>query len=493
MVYGQAVDLETGEEVDLPGGLETYLQLDSPLLQHTEDRQSSVTGIIMLDDGPMLVASRTILTSQIEGPTQGTMVMGRFLDATAVQALSDQLTMSLAVYRIADPAIPADFQAAVTALDKTSTFIQKLDANTIAGYATIPDLEGNPALIWRVDMPRNILAQGEISLQYFLGSLMIVGLVFMILMLILLDRFVLARISSLNEVVNAIRRDADFSKRITMPGKDELANFAGAMNQMLAALAKAQDDLKVALKFKSQVLSNVSHDARTPLTVIMLRAEMLESGMFGEVTERQNDLIQSILSSSQQLLYFVNNLLDMSQLEAGKLALRSRDFSPAALMRDVESSLTPLAEKKGLTLNITGGQLLPEQMHGDPERLQQIIYNLVGNAVKFTDQGEVRVEVNRPQDHLWAIHVSDTGPGIPKDAQQRLFEAFYQVDGSSTRQQTQGVGLGLSIVKELVDLMDGQVTVTSEMGVGSTFTVTLPLKEVEQGAKSNGRLLIVDR
>lgn len=493
MVYSRAVSLETLEEVAIPADLTTHLKADSPLLQHTDDQQSSVTGIIMLDDGPMLIASRPILTSQKEGPAQGTLVMGRFLDATAVQALSDQLAISLALYRIADPDLPADFRAATTALADTPNFIQALDDTTVAGYAAVTDLTGDPALIWRVDMPRGILAQGEASLQYFLGSMLVVGLVFTILMLILLDKFVLARISSLNEVVNSIRRETDFSKRVTMPGKDELANFAGAINEMLDALAKAQDDLKQALKFKSQVLANVSHDARTPISVITLRAEMLESGMFGEITEQQNDMLHSILSSSHQLLHFVNNLLDASQLEAGKLTLRNRDFYSATLLGDVETSLKPLAKKKGLKLSIVGDQVLPEHMNGDQDRLTQIIYNLVGNAVKFTNEGEVKIEISRPHEHQWAIQVSDTGPGIPKEAQERLFEAFYQVDGSTTRQQTEGVGLGLSIVKELVNLMEGQVTVTSELGVGSTFTVILPLRETEQGVTNNGLILRADR
>ncbi len=482
MVYGKAVDLETWEAVSLPVGLEAHLTAESPLLQHTEDPRSAVTGVIMLDDGPMLVASRAILTNTQEGPIQGTMVMGRFLNATEVEALAARLAMSVMMFPVDDADVPQRFQAAETELtqSETSILIQILDADTIAGYALQTDLDGNTALIWEVEMPRDILAQGEASLQYFLGSLVIVGLVFTIVVLLLLDRFVLARIEHLNEEVNAIRLAADFSRRIALPGQDELANFAGGMNEMLAALARAQDDLKEALQFKSQVLANVSHDARTPISVITLRAEMLESGMFGDVTEEQNKLIQSILSSSRQLLFFVNNLLDASQLEAGKLKLHNQDFAPATLLDQVESSLQPLAEKKGLALKIVDTQALPEKMYGDKERLSQIIFNLVGNAVKFTDEGEVCIEAKHEQDHEWVIRVSDTGPGIPADAQQQLFEAFYQVDGTITRKQSGGVGLGLSIVKQLVDLMGGQVNVTSELGVGSTFTVTLPYKHAQE-------------
>jgi signal transduction histidine kinase len=170
----------------------------------------------------------------------------------------------------------------------------------------------------------------------------------------------------------------------------------------------------------------------------------------------------------------INELLDEAQIEARTVILRLEPFSPASILKKVESSMAVLARNKGLGFTASLAPDVPEMLIGDEHRLQQILINLTGNAIKFTKAGQVDVSIYRPNPSHWAIKVSDTGAGISQEAQSYIFEPFRQVDNSITR-ENRGTGLGLSITKQLVELMDGQITVHSEVDMGSVFTVLLPI------------------
>jgi len=282
---------------------------------------------------------------------------------------------------------------------------------------------------------------------------------------------------------------AGYTRKVDIPnGNDELTQLAEVFNRMSSQLSytitqlhdkaveleQANQQIEEALLFKSRILSSVSHDARTPLSVILMRAEMIMGGRYGELTEKQQQVTESIFYNAKQLLFFVNNLLDGAQLEANKLELYNKDIEVVVWLEQVSNTLSPLAEKKHLTFTVEQDSTIPATLYGDANRLNQIIFNLVGNALKFTNTGGVSLRVFCPNKDQWALEIQDTGAGIPDDAKNRLFETFYQVDGTGTQAKMQGIGLGLSIVKQLVDLMDGHITVESTLNIGSTFTVTLP-------------------
>jgi signal transduction histidine kinase len=238
------------------------------------------------------------------------------------------------------------------------------------------------------------------------------------------------------------------------------------------------------------LLAKVSHELRTPLGAIMGYAEMLREGIFGSLSGEQREAAAEVIDSSHFLTTMVNELLDQAQLEAGRVKLNVKEMTPADLLEQVKSKLGVLAQAKGLALNCTVEAAVPAVLCGDPERLQQILINLAGNAIKFTERGEVRVELFRPDEEHWAMRVVDTGAGIPAEAKAYIFEPFRQVDSSLTRLH-RGTGLGLSIVKQLVTLMDGQIVVDSEVGRGSVFTITLPLVLSEDGGDEESKQLAV--
>jgi signal transduction histidine kinase len=227
-------------------------------------------------------------------------------------------------------------------------------------------------------------------------------------------------------------------------------------------------------RMKSAFVSMVSHELRTPLNAILGYADMLKEHVYGPLTEGQLSTVLRVIANGQRMLGLVNNLLDQAQIEAGKITVMMSAFDPNQMIEDLSSVMSVLASQNGLQLECSVADDVPLNLVSDRHRLHQILVNLVGNAIKFTEKGKVSIRVFRPDTEHWTLEVSDTGPGIPREAQSYIFEPFRQVDGSATRHHA-GTGLGLSIVKQLVSLLGGEITLTSEVGQGSTFSVVLPL------------------
>ncbi|MBN2118870.1 MAG: hypothetical protein JW730_20040 [Anaerolineales bacterium] len=227
-------------------------------------------------------------------------------------------------------------------------------------------------------------------------------------------------------------------------------------------------------RLKSTFVAIVSHELRTPLNAILGYAEMFKESVYGPMNQKQVNMAERIMKNTQRLLGLINDLLDQAQMEAGKLTIQMAPMKPAELLENVHSVLDQSVQEKGLRLTSEIEDNLPEVINGDSARLQQILVNLVNNGVKFTDHGVLHVRLFCPYSGRWGIEVSDTGRGIPESELPYIFDTFRQVDGAATRVHG-GFGLGLSIVKQLVNLMNGEVKVKSKVDRGSTFTVTLPL------------------
>jgi PAS domain S-box-containing protein len=230
-------------------------------------------------------------------------------------------------------------------------------------------------------------------------------------------------------------------------------------------------------RMKSSFVSTASHELRTPLSAILGYADMLQEGVYGSLSEKQSATMERIVANTGRLLSLVGNLLDQAQIEAGTLELDTAPFVLADLVDDVLSVMTVLAQAKGLELTSHVANDLPVTLFGDRQRLHQILINLVSNAIKFTDEGAVRVRAYRLDLDRWALEVSDTGRGISSEAHSRIFEPFRHADDSFTREYA-GAGLGLSIVKQLTRIMKGEILLESEVGRGSTFAIALPMVPV---------------
>lgn len=245
-------------------------------------------------------------------------------------------------------------------------------------------------------------------------------------------------------------------------------------------MTEARDQALQASLLKTQLIANVSHEMRTPLNAILGYAEMLRSGVWGELNVEQADTLQRLLYSSQQLNIFINDLLDQSLIEKGRLVLNLDHFPTRSLLDGACAMLENQARDKGLELYSMIDPKLPPVLHGDQKRLQQILVNLMSNAIKFTETGWVRAELRRLDDDHWLMEVRDSGIGIAPEQQKLIFEPFRQLDASETRRHG-GAGLGLAIVQHLTTMMGGYIELESDYGKGSVFRVILPLRP--QGSK----------
>jgi GAF domain-containing protein/anti-sigma regulatory factor (Ser/Thr protein kinase) len=237
--------------------------------------------------------------------------------------------------------------------------------------------------------------------------------------------------------------------------------------------------LAEASKHKSQFLANMSHELRTPLNAILGYTELISDSVYGQPPEKMRDVLNRIEGNGRHLLGLINDVLDLSKIEAGQLVLSLADYSLKDVVHGVFSAVEALAAEKRLAFKVEVAKDLPPG-HGDERRITQVLLNLVGNAIKFTDQGEVVVRAS-VADGSYNFSVSDTGPGISEADQAKLFQEFQQADNSITRKKG-GTGLGLAISKRIIELQGGRIWVDSRLGQGSTFFVSLPV-EVEQQAR----------
>jgi signal transduction histidine kinase len=221
----------------------------------------------------------------------------------------------------------------------------------------------------------------------------------------------------------------------------------------------------------------MSHELRTPLNAILGYTELLLDNIYGDVPEKIQDVLQRLEKNGRHLLSLINDVLDLSKIEAGRLTLSLNEYSMEELIQTVLTSVQALAAEKNLDLKVEVSKDLTIGK-ADEQRIAQVILNLVGNAIKFTDEGEVKIEAT-VSDGRFLVSVSDTGPGLAEVDQQKIFDEFQQADGSSIRKKG-GTGLGLSISKKIIDMHGGRIWVESALGKGSTFRFTLPIRVEKQ-------------
>jgi signal transduction histidine kinase/CheY-like chemotaxis protein len=359
----------------------------------------------------------------------------------------------------------------------------------VAGFATVP------LVAWKVWVSQPVAELQAAFSHLVLYSLLpwLVVAVVMALVLAFVAAIWLARpVTELSAVAHRFAA-GEFGQRARIPrhlAAREHIELADAFNQMATQLSAAyqtlegkvrqrtselqaaNQELGRANQLKSQFLANISHELRTPLSAIIGFSEILLDGVDGPLTTEQKDDVAQVHKSGQSLLALINQILDLSKIEAGKMDLTVERVNLPAVINAVVESLRPLAQEKGLPIELDLPDELPA-LQVDSFRLKQILTNLLSNAIKFTSKGQIDVRA-QPAGRMVRISVHDTGVGITPQAQKVIFDEFVQGDGSTTRRHG-GTGLGLSIVRRLVEMHGGAIAVVSEPGMGSTFSFTMPV------------------
>jgi sensor domain CHASE-containing protein/signal transduction histidine kinase len=599
VVYAKSVDINSGKERPVP---EELLKLVEEGTLLTKSENDNISTCVLLDEDPMFIACHPILTTKYQGPMKGTLIFGRYFDSKLLDYFNQTTCSSILMYRT-DQEIPPEIQMKYKNFSEypDRNIVEPISKEKIAGYFELKDVSGQPALIMRVDFPRELYLNGKKALNYMYFFLLLTGLVTGAGVKFALDSFFVSRLIEIDNFVTKVRSEKDLSKRLVLKDNDELYRLSREINGMLNDIDLADQELKAqerekkvlldslnelvifvnpqlniiwankaALEYmhvdlekatgkrlkpilgmsgplgehlqleeifvsgnkesgefteedgnswfvqaipvtddngkiigvletcsditgrkaveklyqekqiaeianhaKSEFLANMSHELRTPLNSIIGFSDLLYEQVFGELNEKQLKYAGNISRSGKHLLNLINDILDISKVEAGKLKLDYNEFELANKLNTIISLLSPIAYLKNIRIEIDMDSKLTS-ICADEARFAQIMYNLVDNAIKFShENSSVTIGAKMKGDKV-EITVKDTGIGIKAEDQHKLFKPFSQIDSFSSK-KFPGTGLGLSLVKQIVNLHGGYVWFRSSPGEGSTFAFTIPI------------------
>lgn len=494
IVFGKAFDLQNETEAPVPQSFLELLSADNLLWRHSET-DSSVNGIVLLSEDPMLIASRPIITSEEEGPIRGALIMGRYFNSEEINRLAETTHLSLIMRRFDDSQLPPDFQGALSYLsDEEPILTRPLDEESIAGYTVVKDIYGNPCLMFRVDMSRDIYKHGQASLSHLIVSLAVASLVFGQVSMLLLDKFVLSRLSNLSSSVKNIGESGDLSMRISVEGKDELSDLSDETNRMLSALEKAQYKVKrysehleelveertkelketherllktERLAAVGEVAAMIGHDLRNPLTGIAGATYYLKTKVGPEMDKKSKEMLELIEKDIEYSNKIINDLQEHSrEIRLDRVESTPKSIVMEALFlvqvpRNVQISDTTKSEPK---------------IRIDVEKMKRVFVNIIKNAIEAMPKGgKLTIGSNEKNSSLEMVF-TDTGTGIPEDTLEKIWKPLF-----TTKER--GMGLGLSICKRIVEAHRGTISVESTVGKGTTFTVTFPIESKLEGGE----------
>jgi signal transduction histidine kinase/ActR/RegA family two-component response regulator len=493
----------SGEEPSLqttpPEGFMRQLAEHPDLLVSGENEADVRAGVVSWSERIFLIASRPVLTSEATGPSRGALLFIAELTEERIAAMGERLRMTLALRPLAD-ADPHRLQDI-----SAQAAIEPVDLNTIRGRTILADIRGEPAFAIDVAVPRFVHAQALATSKLLGITLAIAAFVTVVVVALVLRLTVLGRLAQLHgEVASIGGGDAgsgsdgegdplvaniSAESRVTVEGRDELSNLAATLNGLFRRIANAHSDLASARAAaeranlaKSEFLANMSHEVRTPLTAILGFADLLADG--GQVDPAAREGIDTIRRNGRHLLAVINDILDLSKIEAGRMDVETLPCSPVLLAREIIDLLRDRATQKGLSLALAIEGRVPSIVTTDPLRFRQILLNLTGNAIKFTPSGGVTLRLSFPEPDATSpprllVDICDTGIGITTEQEARLFRAYGQAEQSTAR-QFGGTGLGLTISRKLATLLGGDLTLHATGPNGSTFRISIatgPLTE----------------
>ena len=477
VVFGREFDRNKGTQISLSKGFTDLLGTNPIFLKAMTG--TSVAGLLRFPEGIMHIAAEPILTSEGKGPSRGVLIMARFLDKSYIDNLANRTRLSLAVSPIGLQELPSDFYDAKIRIDKNKRkYVTRVSQKIISGYTIIRDVIGKPVLMFRIDSSREIYNQGKSALNYQLLALIITALLFGIIMMFLINRSVIGRLSKLSSDVNTTRlQDGHRSKLLQYTGEDEISSLTKNINNMLRALYNSHDDMENQKEIaehaslaKSKFLSSMSHELRTPMNAILGFSQILK---MQAKDDRTKENINEILNAGNHLLELINQVLDLAKIESGIMNLSVDRHSLDDLLNDSLLTIRPIAHEKSIVIE-NNVDLPPDiKINVDKARFKQILLNLLSNAIKYnSENGKIIIDCLLNDENMLCLSITDTGKGLTSEQKTHIFKPFDRAGAENSN--ITGTGLGLVITKDLIEQMNGTIGFESEVGKGSRFWIQIP-------------------
>ena len=470
-VFSKAFDLQNMTETQIPPDLQNLTGEESVLWQNLNE-SSSLKGFILLPEGPMMVVSRPILTSNAKGPIRGALVMGRYFDSTQVARISNETHLTLSMERLDDPNLPADFQAALARMSGYSSIVvEPLNASIVAGYGIIRDLNMHPILMLKIDLIRSIYSQGLATINLYLFSVCGLSIILGTVGIVLINKSILAPLSKLSTNVTNIAKKGEISARVAVKGDNEVSDLATSINKMLASLEHSESELKKSTKkleqarlerlaAVGQAAAMVGHDLRNPLTSITGASYFLKQNFGKNLDGRSNEALEIIDKGVRYSNEIISDLLDYSR----EIKVEYEETTPRLIVQETLAGIEVPSNVKVDNL----AQNAPK-IFVDTGKMRRVFSNIVKNAIEVMPQGGTLAINSRVEQENVEVTFADTGLGIPLEVMGKLWTPFFTT-------KSKGLGLGLAICKRIVETHGGKILVESTVGKGTTFRITLPIR-----------------
>lgn len=473
LVYAKTVDLQAKSELPIPQNFLDNLFFKGNLICHNESDRFK--GIVLLPGGPILISSQPILTSAWKGPVRGTLIMGRYLNSE-LKHLSELTQLPLNSSRVNDAKMSSDFAEAQSSLSKEKpVLIKPLSEESISGYTLIMDVYGDPALILRADMSRDIYRQGQATNYYHFIFILFMGVIFAAVTLILFDRTVLSRIGQLSSNVRSIGLSGDVSTRVNISGKDELSSLAVMINDMLDKIDEVEGKLRrserMAAIGKTAVM--VGHDLRNPLQTIVLTTYLAKAKIdnlpLRDRTILENQGILDDFKTIDKQSNYMNKIVSDLQDYARPLVPEIKDVDLYPFLKNVLAE-TNIPEDVEVQAEVEDGLTWKV----DQTMMERVLTNIVTNAVQAMSNGGKLVITGASSEKDMILTIADTGEGIHPEHLSKIFDPLFTT-------KSRGMGMGLVVSKRLVESQGGSLRISSVLGKGTVVEVRMPIRKLELG------------
>jgi len=478
IITSKAFDLVELKNVPFPASIREVIEQNSILKNHT-GINSAVSGILATRDGPVVLSSRPIITTEKSGPIIGTLICGRHLDLLEVEAIKGSTFLSIEIVDINDEEALGSFGSGSMALNGAQINIERRGYDKILGYSVLYDIFDEPVLVLKVESPRDVYTHGLLVLAYFVGSGVLAGFVIALLSISVMNRFILTRIVKLSKEVSEIDPHMIATMKVTIPGDDEVSVLSENIDEMLDALNLFQHRLKERERMATigETSAMVGHDLRNPLQVIYMLGSRLNKKISAfrdaGVDDSELDELEYIEEKLKEQTSYMNKIVSDLQDFSKNIQVFYEDVDLEQVAVDVVATLK-------VPENVEISVSLDEGLHGvraDSNLLKRVFTNLLTNGIQAMPDGGTLSVTGSVSGGMVSLVVSDTGVGVSEENMGKLFQPLFTT-------KAKGTGLGLAVCKKIVEAHGGEISFESEEGAGTSFVIKFPIHPGEDLAET---------